>query len=93
MRVGGEGIDQHMKNHRNGSKLLARCEPHFRRLARRLGPKHSGDVVAVEPKTGTCFVGIDTLEVVLKARRAFPRSLFGLFRIGHRTVHKLRRHD
>lgn len=77
---------------RNGrrSNLMVRCERHFRRLAKKLGARRRGDVVAVEPETGNCFVGKDELDVVLRARMAFPKSVLGLFRIGSRCVHKLR---
>lgn len=77
---------------RNGrsSNLWVRCGRHFRRLAKKLGARRRGEVVAVEPDTGNCFVGKDELEVVLRARKAFPGSVFGLFRIGSRCVHKLR---
>ncbi|OGH59937.1 MAG: hypothetical protein A3G34_05815 [Candidatus Lindowbacteria bacterium RIFCSPLOWO2_12_FULL_62_27] len=80
-----------MKANGGDSKMFARCERQFRRLSKRIGKSHRGEIVAIEPDTGSYFVGKDTLEVALKARRVFPRALFGFFRVGFKTVHKLRR--
>lgn len=69
----------------------------FRRAARwflkvqpRLLPRHKGDIVAVDPKSGRYFVGDDELEVAREAMAALPGTLFGFFRVGYPAVHKFR---
>jgi len=71
--------------------------PSFRRAARwfqkvqpKLLPRHKGDIVAVDPKSGRYFVGNDELDVARKAMSALPGTIFGFFRVGYRAVHKFR---
>lgn len=62
----------------------------FRRLNARLQKKRKGYIVAIDPKTGKYVMGRDELAVALKAREMYPATLFSVFRIGHRAVHKFR---
>jgi len=62
----------------------------FRKVQPRLLPRHKGDIVAVDPKSGRYFVGDDELDVARKAMSALPGTLFGFFRVGYPAVHKFR---
>jgi hypothetical protein len=62
----------------------------FRRLERRLKVKHRGEVVAIEPTSGSYVLGKDALEVALKAKEQFRGRPVDFFRIGFPAVHKFR---
>lgn len=62
----------------------------FRRLERRLKVKHRGEVMAIEPTSGSYVLGKDALEVALKAREQFHGRPVDFFRIGFPAVHKFR---
>jgi hypothetical protein len=60
------------------------------RLANRLAVKHRGKIAAIDPKTGRVFIGEDELAVILRARRAMPKTVFELTRLGYPYVHTLK---
>ena len=62
----------------------------FRRLERRLKAKHRGEVIALEPNSGTYVLGKDALEAALKAKEQFHGMPVDFFRIGFPAVHKFR---
>jgi len=62
----------------------------FQKVQPELLPRHKGDIVAVDPKSGRFFVGDDELDVARKAMTALPGTIFGFFRVGYPAVHKFR---
>lgn len=63
----------------------------YKKLLRRLLPKHKGQIIAIEPESGRYFMGHDELKVALKAMKSLPGRIFSVFRIGHAAVHKFRK--
>lgn len=51
-------------------------------LRDRLEPEHVGRYVAIEPEAGRYFLADTGTEALLEARRALPKSLFYLARVG-----------
>lgn len=62
----------------------------FRKLERRLKAEHRGEVIAIEPSTGSYVLGKGALEAALKAKERFPGRPVDFFRIGFSAVHKFR---
>lgn len=62
----------------------------FQKVERGLLPRHKGQVVAIEPDSGSYFIGNDVLEAAKTAKAALPRKIFDFFRIGYPAVHKFR---
>ena len=56
------------------------------RLKALLEPAHIGEFVAIEPASGTHFVGATLSEAIGAARRAYPSRLVYAMRVGHRTA-------
>jgi hypothetical protein len=56
------------------------------RLKALLEPTHTGEFVAIEPTSGTYFVGATLREAIGAARSAYPSRLAYAMRIGHRTA-------
>ncbi len=48
-----------------------------------LEPEHKGKFVAIEPDTGSYFLGKTGTEALLRARAALPNKLFFLARVGY----------
>ena len=58
------------------------------RLKAKLEPKFTGQVVAIEVKSGDYFVGETLHEARQKARAKYPDSVFHFMRIGHPAVYQ-----
>lgn len=78
----------HMK--KRATLSFRRAARWFQKVQPKLLPRHKGDIVAVDPKSGRYFVGDDELDVARKAMRALPGTIFGFFRVGYPAVHKFR---
>lgn len=72
-------------------RLIGRGEKIYKRLLKRLLPKHKGQIIVIEPESGHYFIGRDELKVALRAMRTFPEKCFRVFRIGYPAVHKFRK--
>lgn len=55
-------------------------------LVRLLDPEHKGKFVAIEPETGSYFLGATLTEAMSAARREFPDRLTHAMRVGHKTA-------
>lgn len=64
--------------------------PRIERISRRLSAKHRGKIAAIDPATGRFFLGEDEMEVILEARRAMPKTIFEIKRLGFPYVHSLK---
>jgi hypothetical protein len=71
-------------------RFHARGKRLYQRLKGALAPRHTGDIVAIEPDSGQYIIGKDELQVALKAMKRFPTKKFSFFRVGYPAVHKLR---
>ncbi len=54
-----------------------------------LEPEHKGEFVAIEPDTGSYFLGKTGTEALLRARAALPGKLFFLARVGYPAAHTI----
>jgi len=61
-------------------------EIYEKKLKDKLEPKHKGEIVAIDVKSGDYFVGRDMTEADKKAREKHPDDVFYMVRIGHRAV-------
>lgn len=62
-----------------------------RSLLRKLGPTARGKFVAIERRTSEAFLGNSSLEAVDAGRRAHPRGIFFIERLGYRAAGTLKR--
>ena len=58
-------------------------------LRQLLEPEHSGEFVAIEPRTKRYFVGETGLAALQAARRELPGKLFYLLRIGSDAAYRV----
>ena len=58
------------------------------RLAAKLEPEHTGEIVAIEPESGD-FLGKDEIEAADNARAAGHDGPFYFLRVGSRYTHRL----
>lgn len=75
---------------RRPKRLPSRGDGFYRRLLPRLR-RHKGKILAIELESGKYLMGRDELAVALRAMKQYPGKLFGVYRIGHRAVHKFRK--
>jgi hypothetical protein len=61
------------------------------RLAAKLEPEHTGEIVAIEPDSGDYFLGKDEIEAADNARAAGHDGPFYFLRVGSRYTHRLSR--
>jgi hypothetical protein len=59
------------------------------RLAAKLEPEHTGEIVAIEPDSGDYFLGADEIEAADNARTAGQQGPFYFLRVGSRYAHRL----
>ena len=59
------------------------------RLAAKLEPEHTGEIVAIEPESGDYFLGKDEIEAADNARAAGHEGPFYFMRVGSRYTHRL----
>ncbi len=59
------------------------------RLAAKLEPEHTGEIVAIEPDSGDYFLGGDEVEAADNARAAGRKGPFYFLRVGSRYAHRL----
>lgn len=57
---------------------------------KKLEKSKKGKIIAIEVESGKGFIGSSTIEVGLRAKKAFPGKLFFFKRIGFPAVHSLR---
>ncbi len=62
------------------------------RLKVDLESRHAGHFVAIEPATGSYFLGDTGAQVLISARSAMPDKLFYLIRIGQKSAHTIGGH-
>lgn len=65
----------------SGEELDRLCFPVFQKLYEELGERYQGWIVAIEPDSGDYFIGLDDYEVLNRARKKYPRSLFFAYRL------------
>ena len=71
-------------------RIQAKGERLYQRLKARLEPRHKGQIIAIEVESGQYVLGVDELQVALRAVKRYPGKKFSFFRIGYPAVHKLR---
>ncbi len=59
------------------------------RLAAKLEPEHTGEIIAIEPESGDYFLGKDEIEAADNARAAGHEGPFYFLRVGSRYTHRL----
>ncbi|HMG74325.1 MAG TPA: hypothetical protein VK582_12555 [Pyrinomonadaceae bacterium] len=59
------------------------------RLAAKLEPEHTGEIVAIEPESGDYFLGTNEIEAADNARTAGHEGPFYFLRVGSRYTHRL----
>ena len=59
------------------------------RLAAKLEPEHTGEIVAIEPESGYYFLGADEIAAADNARAAGHDGPFYFLRVGSRYTHRL----
>lgn len=57
------------------------------RVAKRLTTKYRGRFAAIDPKSGEFFIGVDALDVALRARKEMPHTMFEFRRLGFPFTH------
>ena len=58
-------------------------------LAAQLEPDHAGEIVAIEPESGSYSLGQDEIEAADNARAAGLEGPFYFLRVGSRYAHRL----
>jgi hypothetical protein len=58
-------------------------------LAAQLEPEHTGEIVAIDPDSGSYFLGKDEIEAADNARVAGHQGPFYFLRVGSRYTHRL----
>ncbi|HVS82995.1 MAG TPA: hypothetical protein VHE60_14805 [Pyrinomonadaceae bacterium] len=59
------------------------------RLAAKLEPEHTGEIVGIEPDSGDYFLGGDEVEAADNARAAGHKGPFYFLRVGSRYAHRM----
>jgi hypothetical protein len=67
-------------------ELDKKCWPIFEKLQATLAEEYENWLVAIEPGSGEYFLGQDDYEVLNRARKKHPQSLFFLYRLGQNSV-------
>jgi hypothetical protein len=71
-------------------RFVARAKQTYdEKLAIQLEPEHNGEIVAIKPDSGACFLGDDEVEAVNKAKAAGCQGPFYFLRVGSRYAHRL----
>jgi hypothetical protein len=85
-----EAIDGATGGVRRIAELIDRAKQDYRdRLAIKLEPEHTGDMVAIELETGDYFVGEDEVKAAEKARLTGHAGLLFFLRVGSPYAHRL----
>jgi hypothetical protein len=85
-----DAIDRVMEGVRRTSALIDRAKQDYKdRLAVKLEPEHTGEMVAIELETGDYFVGEDEIKAADKARSAGHAGLLFFLRVGSPYAHRL----
>jgi hypothetical protein len=83
-------IDNVIEGVRRTAELINRAKQTYTdRLAVKLEPDHTGDIVAIELETGDYFVGDDEIQAADKARLAGHEGLLYFLRVGSSYTHRL----
>ncbi len=62
-------------------ELEARCRPVFEKIMSELGNQYGGWLVAIEPDSGDYLLGQDDYEILSRARKKHPDSVFLILRL------------
>jgi len=85
-----EAIDGATEGVRRIAELIDRAKQDYRdRLAMKLEPEHTGEMVAIELETGDYFVGEDEVKAADKARLSGHAGLLFFLRVGSPYAHRL----
>jgi hypothetical protein len=85
-----DAIDRVMEGVRRTSDLIDRAKQDYKdRLAVKLEPEHTGEMVAIELETGDYFVAEDEIKAADKARSAGHAGLLFFLRVGSPYAHRL----
>src|SRR6266446_6678791 len=85
-----QAIDRAIEGVHRTSDLIDRAKQNYKdRLAMKLEPEHTGDIVAIELGTGDYFVGEDEIEAAGRARLAGHAGLLYFLRVGSLYTHRL----
>jgi len=75
------------------SELIERGQSIYEQsLKQHLEPAQVGRFVAIEPASGSYFLGDTATAALVAARAAMPNSLFYLTRVGQQTAHTVGGH-
>ena len=85
-----KAIDGVTEGVRRIAELIDRAKQDYRdRLAVKLEPEHTGEMVAIELETGDYFVGEDEVKAADKARLSGHGGLLFFLRVGSPYAHRL----
>jgi hypothetical protein len=65
----------------SNEELDSRCFPIFERLLGELGERYHDWLIVIEPDSEEYFLGQDDYEVLARARKKHPKSVFFTYRL------------
>jgi hypothetical protein len=72
------------------SEVSALAWQRYEKIKKRVEPKHRGEFMVIEVKSGDYFIDQNDMQAIKKAQAAHPKGTFYLIRIGYRVTHKFK---
>jgi hypothetical protein len=73
----------------NISKIAVAGEKIYERIKSKYGTKDVGKILAIDPESGDAYLGKNSVEAVMAAKKEHPAKVFYIVRIGFDAVYSM----